>query len=147
MTPHDYLLDHVARILEADEWFAEHRVHIIKQNSADLAEELQKEDARIDGVCLVVAYDRETAIDSVPRQLAVDFSRLATEWPALNRCEGEWATALDAAHRARRDIEEADRSLIYRDAVHASPEPGMLTVTARFNTRLGEAQSPTETDT
>jgi len=138
MTPHEYLLDSVARILEADDWFAARRVRIIKQNSADLAEELQKEDARLDGVCLVVAYDRETAIDSSPRQLEVDFSLLVTEWPALNRCDGNWATALDAAHRARRDIEEADRALIYRDTVHASPEPGMLAVTARYNTRLTE---------
>ncbi len=138
MTPHDYLLDHVARILEADEWFAEHRVHIIKQNSADVVALIENAEAEADGVALVVAYDREARISSRPPELEVDFSLLATEYPSRNRCGGDFATALDAVHRARLALGAADASLVYRDTVHATPGEGMLVATARFNTRLIE---------
>ena len=85
MMPHDFLLSHVARILAEDDWFAAHRVRIIRQDSADLGEELAKSGAEVDGVSLVVAYDRETSIASSPRQFEVEFSLLAAEFPASNR--------------------------------------------------------------
>lgn len=136
MTPHDFLLSHVARMLEEDDWFAAHRVRIIRQDSADLGEELAKSGAEVDGVSLVVAYDRETSIASSPRQFEVEFSLLAAEFPASNRSGGGWTTALGAADRARRDIEAADRSLIYRDTTHSTPGYGMLVATARYTTCL-----------
>ena len=95
MMPHDFLLSHVARILAEDDWFAAHRVRIIRQDSADLGEELAKSGAEVDGVSLVVAYDRETSIASSPRQFEVEFSLLAAEFCLMmrTRCSANHSSA------------------------------------------------------
>ena len=139
-TPHQYLQSHVADILRADDWFAAHRVHIIEQNSADIATLIDNAEAEADGVALVVTYDREEPIASRPPQLGVEFSLLATEYPERNRVAAKFATALDAVHRARKDLAAADPSLVYRDTTHATPDLGMLVATSKYRTRLTEGE-------
>lgn len=140
MSPHEYLEKHVAGILRADPWFTERRVNVIEQNSDALGEELRKAGAEVDGISLIISYDRERSMHSNPPQLEVDFSLLFTEFPATNRQNNGWASALDAAFHARKDIEAADRSLIHDETTHSTPGYGMLVATSKYRTRLIEGE-------
>lgn len=138
MTPHEYLQSRIEEILLDDPWFDEHRVRIIKQNSQDIAELISRAEGEASGISLVITYDRETSIRSRPPQLDIGFSILCTEFPALNRAAGDFATALDAAARVRKALAEADPTLVHQDTVHATPGYGMLVATSKYQTRLTE---------
>jgi hypothetical protein len=135
MQPHEYIISEaLKRLSKSPELADSSRVTLIGQNSASLAEAIEKSLDAVDNVAAVVCVDRVAYSRTKPRVANVEFSLRCTENVPVNRTKADFLTALDVAFFA---VDALDGDFSHADDVtHSTPGEGVLEATAKFSTTI-----------
>ena len=135
MQPHTYIISEALKRLSTNPELADSsRCTLIGQNSASLAEAIEKNLDAIGNVAAVVCVDRVAYSRTKPRVANVEFSVRCTENVPVNRDKADFLTALDVAFLAA-DALDGDFAHA-EDVTHSTPGEGVLEATAKFATTL-----------
>lgn len=135
MQPHEYIIAEALQRLSTLPALADgSRVTLIAQNSASLAEAIEKDLDAVDNVAAVVCVDRVAFRRTQPKTADVDFSVVCTENVPVNRTKEDFLTALDVAFLA---VDALDGDWAHAvDVAHSTPGGGVLEATAKFSTTI-----------
>ena len=135
MQPHLFIISKsLQRLSKTPELADSSRVTLIGQNSASLAEAIEKSLDAIDNVAAVVCVDRVAFRRTQPKTADVDFSVRCTENVPVNRTKEGFLTALDVAFFA---VDALDGDFAHaEDVTHSTPGEGVLEATAKFSTMI-----------
>ena len=135
MQPHEYIIsESLQRLSKSPELADSSRCTLIGQNSASLAEAIEKSLDAVDNVAAVVCVDRVAYSRTKPRTASVEFSVRCTENVPVNRENAGFLTALDVAFFA---VDTLDGDFAHADDVtHSTPGEGVLEATAKFSTTI-----------
>lgn len=135
MQPHEYIISESLQRLSKSPALADSsRCTLIGQNSASLAEAIEKNLDAIDNVAAVVCVDRVAYSRTKPRTANVEFSLRCTENVPVNRTKADFLTALDVAFLA---VDVLDGDFAHADDVtHSTPDEGVLEAKAKFSTTI-----------
>lgn len=100
-------------------------VCIVSQNEQELAALIEEEEARLDGLVVVVTVDDVQKIHARPAVYDVRFSVAATEWVPINREKPGFMTALDAGMACGEALDAAKFGHFDR-LRHTTPGNGVL---------------------
>ena len=135
MHPHEYIIaESLQRLSKVPELADSSRVTLIGQNSASLAEAIEKNLDAVDNVAAVVCVDRVAYRRTQPKTADVEFSVRCTENVPVNREKTDFLTALDVAFLA---VDALDGEWAHaEDVLHSTPGDGVLEATAKFSTTI-----------
>lgn len=135
MQPHEYIIsESLQRLSKSPELADSSRCTLIGQNSASLAEAIEKSLDAIDNVAAVVCVDRVAFRRTQPKTADVEFSVVCTENVPVNREKADFLTALDVAFLA---VDALDGDWAHAvDVSHSTPGDGVLEATAKFSTTI-----------
>ena len=135
MQPHEYIISDALKRLSTNPELADNsRATLIGQNSASLAEAIEKNLDGLDNVAIIVCVDRVAFSRTKPKTANVDIAIRCTENVPVNRNKADYLTALDCAFLA---IDALDGDFAHADDVtHSTPGEGVLEATAKFSTTI-----------
>ena len=135
MKPHEYIISEALKRLSTNPELADSsHATLIGQNSASLAEAIEKNLDGLDNVAIIVCVDRVAYIHTKPKTANVDIAIRCTENVPVNREKANFLTALDCAFRA---IDALDGEFAHaEDVSHSTPGDGVLEAVAKFSTTI-----------
>ena len=135
MQPHEYIISEaLKRLSKSPELADSSRCTLIGQNSASLAEAIEKNLDAIDNVAIIVCVDRVAYSRTKPKTANVDIAIRCTENVPVNRNKADYLTALDCAFLA---IDALDGDFAHaEDVSHSTPGEGVLEAVAKLSTTV-----------
>lgn len=95
----------IRELLEAEGWFAEHRVRFFLQDDAEIKTLVAKKTGTLEGVTFVIAIDE---LEMNQPAVMPHFQFIITEQVLTNRSRADFASAMDVAWKAALLIDGED---------------------------------------